>query len=94
MFVITFDLITSEVTKRHPKGVTRAYSDIGKTLEKFGFHGVQGSVYITENNEISNMYRAIEALKQLPWLAGSIGELRVLRAELGSDFTAIIKGTL
>ena len=37
MFAITFDLIVKDVELRHPKGVPQAYSEIKKTLERFGF---------------------------------------------------------
>ena len=93
MYVITFDLVTSETARSHPKGVSQAYTDIGKTLARFDFHGIQGSVYLTNNDELSNMYRAVEALKGLPWIADSLRELRVLRADEGSDFTDILRGT-
>ena len=93
MYVITFDLVTLETAKRHPKGVSQAYSDIGRTLARFEFEGIQGSVYMSRNDELANMYRAVEALKALPWIAGSIRELRVLRADFGSDFTDVLRET-
>ena len=33
MFAITFDLVVAETSKRHPKSVTQAYTDIAGTLE-------------------------------------------------------------
>ena len=91
MYVITFDLVTSETARRHPRGVSQAYTDIGRSLAKFDFEGIQGSVYMSRNSDLANMYRAVEALKALPWLAGCIRELRVLRADFGSDFTAVLR---
>ena len=35
MFAVTFDLVVAETIKRHPKGVTQAYSDIAGTLEQW-----------------------------------------------------------
>ena len=91
MFAITFDLVTAETRKWHPKSVSQAYTDIGRTLETFDFTGIQGSVYLTRNGELANMYSAVEALKALPWLAKSVRDLRVFRVDYGSDFTFVMK---
>ena len=91
MFVITFDLMTAATAAAHPKGVSQAYTDIGRTLARFGFEGIQGSVYQTKRIELANMYRAVEALKALPWLAQCVRDLRVHRIDYGDDFTAVLK---
>ena len=91
MFAIAFDLVTAETRKWHPKGVSHAYADIGRTLARFEFEGIQGSVYLTKNGELANMYRAVEALKALPWLEKCVRDLRVFRIDYGSDFTPVMK---
>ena len=65
MFAIAFDLVVAETEQHHPKGVTQAYSDIGSTLYLFGFNRVQGSLYVSENEDMANLFRAIDALKKL-----------------------------
>ena len=37
-----------------------------QTLAKYEFVGIQASVYISNNSELANMYRAVEALNALP----------------------------
>ena len=91
MFAIAFDLIVAETQKHHPKGVTQAYSDIAASFAPFGFSRVQGSLYVTENEDMAVLFQAIMALKALPWVAQSVRDIRAFRIEQWSDFTSIIK---
>ena len=67
MFAIAFDLVVADTEKYHPKGVSQAYSEISSTLEQFGFRRIQGSVYVTNSDDMANLFQAILALKALPW---------------------------
>jgi virulence-associated protein VapD len=40
MFAIAFDLVVADTEKHHPKGISQAYTDIGSTLERFGFQRI------------------------------------------------------
>ena len=91
MFAIAFDLVVAETEQHHPKGVTQAYSDIGTTLRSFGFDRVQGSLYVSENEDMANLFRAIDALKKLGWFAPSVRDIRSFRVEQWSDFTSFVK---
>ncbi|MFZ4809407.1 MAG: virulence factor [Hyphomicrobiaceae bacterium] len=91
MFAIAFDLTVAETGKRHPKGVTAAYADIAATLERFAFRGIQGSVYVCDNEDMANLFQAISALKELPWFPASVRDLRAFRIEQWSDFTPMMK---
>lgn len=91
MFAIAFDLVVDDTRKRHPKGVAQAYSDIGSELEKFGFHRIQGSVYVCEREDLANLFAAMTALKSLQWFAGCVRDIRAFRIEQWSDFTAYFK---
>lgn len=93
MFAIAFDLVVAETSKRHPKGVSQAYADIGATLGKFGFEWVQGSLYVTENEDMAKLFVAIQALKALPWFPDSVRDIRAFRIEQWSDFTEVVKAT-
>jgi virulence-associated protein VapD len=92
MFAIAFDLIVAETEKHHPVGVSQAYTDIAKTLARFGFIRVQGSVYTTESEDMAILFQAIIALKELPWFAASVRDVRAFRIEQWSDFTPLVKG--
>jgi virulence-associated protein VapD len=91
MFAITFDLIVEATEKAHPKGVSQAYRDIGLELARFHFERVQGSVYITKDDDLANLFSAILALKALPWLPASVRDIRAFKVEHWSDFTPLVK---
>jgi len=92
MFAIGFDLTVADTAANHPKGVSQAYSDIGSTLAGFGFDRVQGSLYITQSDDLANLFSAITALKALPWFPASVRDIRAFKVEHWSDFTRLIKG--
>jgi len=92
MFAIAFDLVVAEAAARHPKGVSQAYTDIGATLAAHGYERVQGSLYITDSEDLARLFAAITALKALPWFPGSIRDIRAFRVEQWTDFTATVKG--
>jgi virulence-associated protein VapD len=91
MFAIAFDLDTAETRRNHPSSVPQAYADIRNALGEWGFDWVQGSVYLTEREDLSNLFQAIQALKQLPWFPASVRDIRAFRVEQWSDFTAMVK---
>ena len=91
MFAIGFDLRVVDTAMSHPKGVSQAYADIRDTLAAYGFRPVQGSLYVTEDDSLSNLFSAILALKALPWLPQSVRDLRAFKVEHWSDFTSMIK---
>ncbi len=91
MFAIAFDLDTLKTEVHHPKSVTQAYTDIKKTLLGFGFDWKQGSVYTCDNEDLANLFAALQALKSQPWFPASVRDLRAFRVEQWSDFTPMMK---
>ncbi len=91
MFAVAFDLMLIETRKHHPRGVTQAYNDIGVLLHKYDFEWAQGSVYISENEDLANLVLAMNALKALPWFPKLVREIRAFRVEQWSDFTGFMK---
>jgi virulence-associated protein VapD len=91
MFAIAFDLVVAEALKSHPKGVSQAYADIGQNLNQFGFQRVQGSVYVTEKEDLANLFSAMTALRALPWFPTTVRDIRAFRLEQWSDFTPVMK---
>ena len=92
MFAIAFDLVVADAEEHHPRGATAAYADIGSTLRRFDFERIQGSVYVTENDDMANLFAALLALRALPWLPLSVRDIRGFRIENWSDFTPIVRG--
>ena len=91
MYAIAFDLVVADTEQHHPKGVTQAYTEIGAVLAEHGFRRVQGSLYVTENENMANLFLAIEALRNRKWFPPSVRDIRAFRIEQWSDFTAVVK---
>jgi virulence-associated protein VapD len=93
MYAIAFDLRVADTIAHHPKGVSHAYAEIGAILGEYGFRAVQGSLYVTDDENMANLFLAIQALKARSWFPGSVRDIRAFRVEQWSDFTALIKST-
>jgi virulence-associated protein VapD len=87
----SLDLVVADTEKYHPKGVSQAYTDISGTLEQFGFRRVQGSVYVTDDEDMVNLFQAIIAFGSLAWFPASVRDIRAFRIEQWSDFTPVLK---
>lgn len=91
MFAIAFDLTVADTEQHHPRGVSQAYADIGATLGTFGFSRVQGSLYVTEKEDMANLFLAVQALKAQTWFPKSVRDIRAFKLEQWSDFTPVVK---
>ena len=91
MYAVAFDLVVAETRKYHPKGVSQAYTEIGAVLNQHGFGRVQGSLYVTKNEDMANLFLAIQALRGMNWFPKSVRDIRAFRIEQWSDFTAVVK---
>lgn len=93
MYAVAFDLVVADTERHHPKGVTQAYIEIGSVLDSYGFRRVQGSLYVTENEDMANLFLAIQALRSRVWFPKSVRDIRAFRIEQWSDFTPVVKAT-
>jgi virulence-associated protein VapD len=91
MYAVPFDLTVEDTEKHHPKGVSQAYSEIGAILGEHGFRRVQGSLYVTDDEDMANLFLAIKALRARAWFPKSVRDIRAFRVEQWSDFTAVVK---
>lgn len=91
MFAIAFDMVVADIREHYPKGISAAYTEIAKTVAPFGFERVQGSVYLSDSEDITRLFDAVNALKALPWFPRCARDVRGFRVENWSDFTASIK---
>jgi virulence-associated protein VapD len=92
MYAVAFDLTVAETETYHPKGVSQAYADIGSILGEYGFRRVQGSLYVTDDENMANLFLAIQALRSRVWFPNSVRDIRAFRIEQWSDFTPVVKG--
>jgi virulence-associated protein VapD len=91
MFAIAFDMVVADLQKLHPKGISSAYTDIGRTLTPYGFERIQGSVYVTQSDDLSDLFDALGALKSMKWFRYSVRDIRGFKVENWSDFTRSLK---
>ena len=91
MYAVAFDLVVADTEQHHPKGVSQPYSDIGATLSDHGFRRVQGSLYVTDDDDMAKLFLAIQALRIRPWFPRSVRDIRAFRIEQWSDFTQVVK---
>jgi virulence-associated protein VapD len=91
MYAVAFDLTVMDTEKHHPKGVSQAYTEIGDLLGERGFRRVQGSLYVTDDEDMANLFLAIQALRARAWFPKSVRDIRAFRVEQWSDFTAVVK---
>jgi virulence-associated protein VapD len=91
MFAIAFDMTVAEMEKLHPRSVRVGYDEIGRTLARYDFAWIQGSVYHCMNEDLANLNKAMNALRALPWFPASVRDIRAFRIELWSDYTSFFK---
>lgn len=91
MFAITCNLDPDATNANHAQGVDGAMTEFCITLRRFGFERRQNSLYTCDNEDLANLFAAIEALKALPWFPASVRDIRAFRVEQWSDFTHFIK---
>lgn len=91
MYAIAFDLTVRDTEEHHPKGIAQAYAEIGAALAEYGFYRVQGSLYVTDNEDMAQLFCAIHDLRHRPWFPRSVRDIRAFRIEQWSDFTPVVK---
>ena len=77
---------------RNGEPYNNAYYEIKILLRKYDFYNTQGSVYLTDKDDMANLFAAIYALKKIAWFKASVRDIRAFKVENWSDFTQIVKG--
>lgn len=91
MFAIAFDMVVAELNKNYGEPYNNAYYEIKQVLAEYDFVNLQGSVYLTTNPSLANLYNAIQALSSIDWFRDSIRDIRGFKVEDWSDFTESVK---
>jgi virulence-associated protein VapD len=96
VYAIAFDMDIEALSLNYGDPYNNAYTEIGKVLQRNGFVSQQGSVYFgNENiNAVTCVLAAIDLSRSLPWFAGSVRDIRMLRIEELNDLMpAVQQGT-
>lgn len=91
MFAISFDMVIIDLKKNYGEPYNNAYFEISVILEEFYFFRTQGSVYISDKNDMANLTRAMIKLKSVDWFKNSVRDIRAFKVENWSDFIAFMK---
>ena len=91
MYAIAFDMLIAQLVKNHGEPYNNAYYEIKQVLSGYDFINLQGSVYLTTNPSMANLYNAIQALSSIKWFRASVRDIRAFKVEDWSDFTESVK---
>ena len=94
MFAIAYDFDTDSLkTHYHNPSFNNAYSDFRKFMEPHGFKAQQGSVLYGDKTvtAVTATLAIVAASSEFPWLAPSIGDIRILRIPDKDDLMPAIK---
>ena len=59
MFAIAFDMDIKELRSTYGEPYNNAYYEIKILLRKYDFYNTQGSVYLTDKDDMANLFAAI-----------------------------------
>ncbi|MCL1945705.1 MAG: virulence protein [Chitinivibrionia bacterium] len=93
MFAIAFDMSIEGLKQNYGEPYNNAYFEINKEMRKWDFYRMQGSVYLTQNNDMGNLFAAIDGLRKIEWFKKSVRDIRGFRVEDWSNFTNLFKQT-
>lgn len=91
MFAISFDMVIVDLKEYFGEPYTNAYYEIGRILRNFGFYNVQGSLYLSQSNDMANLFRAMGALKETVWFKKSVRDIRASGSRTGLILQASCK---
>ena len=91
MYAIAFDMRIAELVDHYGEPYNNAYYEIKQVLGDYDFVNLQGSVYLTANTSMVNLYNAIRALSSIEWFRNSVRDIRAFKVEDWSDFTESVK---
>ena len=91
MFAISFDMLIADLKSNYGEKYNNAYYEISVVLEEFHFFRAQGSVYLSEKNDMANLTKAMIKLKSIDWFKNSVRDIRAFKVEDWSNFTDFMK---
>lgn len=91
MYAISFDLQVSALVQYYGMPYNKAYYDVRKLLQADGFEWIQDSTYMTRDNDMAKLVKAIMDLSKVVWFKKSVRDIRGFKVEDWSDFTALVK---
>jgi virulence-associated protein VapD len=93
IYAIAFDMDIESLRQNYGDPYNNAYLEIRRILQRHGFNWQQGSVYFggPEINAVTCVLAAMDLSRSLPWFAGSVRDIRMLRIEELNDLMPAIR---
>jgi virulence-associated protein VapD len=93
VYAFAFDMDIEALRNNYGDPYNNAYLEIRKVLQKHGFTWQQGSVYFGDEriNAVTCVLAAIDLARTLPWFAGSVRDVRMLRIEELNDLMPAVQ---
>ena len=73
MYAIAFDMVISDLQKYYGEPYNKAYYEIKELLKKNGFEWVQGSTYMTMNDDLTALVKTVMELSKIEWFKYGLG---------------------
>ena len=93
LYAIAFDMDIESLREQYGDPYNNAYQEIRKILLKHGFTWQQGSVCFGDEriNAVTCVLAAQDLARSLPWFAGSVRDVRMLRIEEMNDLMPAVQ---
>lgn len=97
MFAVAFDFEVSKLKEYYGTPYNKAYFEIKEILLKYDFTWIQGSTYITDNEDLANLTFLMSEVSEIGWIARSIKDIkdikdiRVFEVKKWSNYTDFVK---
>ena len=93
VYAIAFDMDIELLRIHYGDPYNNAYVEIRRVLEEHQFQWQQGSVYFGDEriNAVTCVLAAIDLSRSLPWFAGSVRDIRMLRIEELNDLMPAVQ---
>jgi len=93
VYAIAFDMDIESLKANYGDPYNNAYFEIRKVLQAHGFNWQQGCVYFggEQINAVTCVLAAIDLARTLPWFAGSVRDIRMLRIEELNDLMPAVQ---
>jgi len=93
VYAIAFDMDIESLRTNYGDPYNNAYLEIRKVMQRHGFNWQQGSVYFGDAgiNAVTCVMAAIDLSHSLPWFAGSVRDIRMLRIEELNDLMPAVQ---
>ena len=93
MYAIAFDMDIESLRQTYGDPYNNADGEIKKVLSSHGFKWQQGSVYFGDEsiNAVTCVLAAMDLARTLPWFAGSVRDIRMMRIEELNDLMPAVR---